>query len=189
MKRILYVLIASALLLGGCGNKPGTSSSNTGGTNNNKESIEFNPVYVAIDDQYLKMEVTSVSKEVRDAGQPGECIDYKVNFTLTNKSDKYGASVNVYVGSSSIGPYTVEFANMDTDVRPGKINDVACFTCQSAKDPDKMISSDGVEHISSLEDLLAFNALVTVTICEQTDDACVVEERYKAEVSLENAPH
>ena len=59
--------------------------------NNNSESIDLD--YVALDDENVTLKFTSVSREVFNSGYDSEFTNYKINFTLTNKSDEYTAIV------------------------------------------------------------------------------------------------
>lgn len=176
-RRILSTLLVGILMLYGCGNSAASGGSQSG-TSASDDVIEFNPAYVAIDDENVRMEITSVSKEVRNAGTKGESYEYRVNFTLTNKSDVYGAGVGISSNDGSIGSYTVVFSTGGGDVRPGKISDGAHFTVNSES-----------EHVTSVEDLLDFNALVRVEVFEDTGSSRTIRDSYKVEVSLKDAQH
>ena len=178
MKRVFVALLTSTLVLCGCENKAETGLSST--SNNNNDVIKLNPAYVAIDDENIKMEVTSVNKEVINAGMDSQYNRYNINFTLTNKTDKYCVDVGVAQGDGYIGPYAVDFAN-PSYIKPGKINDSASFSCWDAR--------DGAEHITSLKDLLDFNGTVTVQLYEEKDGSFESHDVYSFEMSLEDAKH
>lgn len=144
----------------------------------NKEIINIDPTYVAVDDENIKMEITSVSREVLNEGQgDSEYVNYKINFTVTNKSEEYDANVSVAVGACSIGQYTVQFGNMGTDTKAGKINDTACFVASPRY-------NEGAEHIESLEDLLQFEAQAKVDMYYFDGEYHNTVDRYAVDISL-----
>lgn len=144
----------------------------------NEDVINIEPAYVAIDDENVKMEITSVSKEILNEGQgDSEFVSYKINFTVTNKSEEYDADITVAGGACSVGQYTVQFGNMNTDTKAGKINDTACYVASSGYD-------DGVEHIESVEDLLQFEAQVSVYMYYDDGESYNTVDEYAVDISL-----
>ena len=197
-KAITVIFSVIALVLGACNSAKGVSDNAnnvaSAGSDNAKndvkielikessgdrESIKLNPSYIAIDDDNLKMEIYSVSKTIRNAGSKSEYITYSIDFSVTNKSKEYDILVSTGMGEACIGPYTVVFGNSNNNVRAGKITEDAGFTV--LKYTDGSFSDKGVEHIESVEDLLTFNAIVTVGLLK--DNQFV--ESYQKEISLE----
>ena len=148
----------------------------------NEDVIHIEPAYVPVDDENVKMEITSVSKEILNEGQgDSEYIHYKINFTVTNKSEEYDADISVAVGACSVGPYTVQFSNMNTDTKAGKINDTACYVATKSTG---ITNSDGSEHIESLEDLLQFEAQAKVNMYYDDGKSHNTIDKYTVDISL-----
>ena len=180
MKRILAALLMVTLLLYGCGGKTNDSTKIDDG----REEIVFNPAYVAIDDKNIKMEVTSVSKTVAGKGTKNQFDKYDVNLKITNKNEKYDVNVYLFTDSAYIGAYGVVFSSAG-GVKAGKINDSLSFSC-IATGPAK---NRGGEHLTSVKDLLDFNATVYVRTYEDAGGYTVTQEEYAVDVSLEDAKY
>lgn len=166
MKKLNILLIVLLIIsLCACGNSaPSGTGSAAGGSNadDRYQEIKVDPAYVAIDDENIKLEIISVSSEVFGDGKNYEYITYSVHCSVTNKSDKYDVSTTISSDGGGIGPYTVCFGNTNTDTRAGKINDTVNFNCTKNILGNNSFSSDGVDHINSVEDLLLFQARIDV---------------------------
>lgn len=169
MKKVLKMaaIVAMSISMAICGSGEASAAEN-------KEVINIEPAYVVVDDENVKMEITSVSKEILNGGSE---TDYKVNFTVTNKSEDYDANISVSVGACSVGQYTVQFGNMNTDTKAGKINDTACYMASTAY-------SEGIEHIETLEDLLQFEAQAKVTMSSYDGESSTTADSYAVDISL-----
>jgi len=139
--------------------------------------IIIDPPYVVVDDDNLKMTVTSIC-----------CTDmtnmksYQVHYTVENKLSDFEVETSVGVDDASIGQYTVQFSNTQNTTKAGKINDTGYFSC-SVSD-DSTLASRGSEHITKLEDLLDFEADVMITIQKNTGSSIETHDRYLVKLSL-----
>ena len=186
MKRIVSLVLSCIILCSLCACGGNSTSGQKAADSDNKQVIEMNPTYVAVDDENVKVEVTSVSSQIHNSGRPEEYTEYAVNLTITNKSDEYDVSVNIASTDACIGPYTVTFGNLQTDTKAGKINDIAAYTCIAYTNNHSQ-DSMGVEHITSLEDLLLFNAEVEINQYYNNGQGRVTVNKYQADISLEDS--
>lgn len=163
MKKIISLLvIVLALSCTACGSeKPSVAVSPN---QNSVQEIKMEPAYVAIDDENIKMEITSVSVETMGVGTVNELTEYKVNCSVTNKSSQYDLLVSISIGDGYVGQHAVSFMNGGGNTRAGKTNDGIYYSCIDYKDDgsQNVFDTEGVQHITSLEDLLQFNARVRI---------------------------
>ena len=202
MKKLLCVLTAAVMILAlaACGSSGGntavedksansdsTSSSEnaTSSANNNddEKEIMIDPVYVAIDDENVKLEILSIS-EKKYEGPSYEWVEYRVNCRATNKTSDCDVELSISTEDGGIGQYAVVFGNQNSTTRPGKINDTLSFSVQKNIKGNSAYDSGGVEHIASLEDLLQFNANICVSIQHHEDNEIVIYKSYYHEISL-----
>ena len=184
--KVLGIILSTVLLLAGCGGKT-QNNMNQSQNDDNKEVIEFSPAYVAIDDTNLKLEVTSISRELTNLSRETNVYVYRVNCILTNKNEKYGATIGIPVGDGYVGQYAVTFSSPAGGVQHGKIDDSYSFSFYGSDDPSSKWNDSGAEHVSSLNDLLNFNATLRVQIYEDKDNSRLIHDTYRVEVSLEDA--
>ena len=140
--------------------------------------INFEPAYAAVDDDHVKIEFTSLSMDIMNEGrEASEYYEYKIHYTVTNKDSEN--DIGVYCSSSSIGQYAVQFANTTGTVKAGKIDDSAAFDCISSPNNEAW-NSKGAEHISSVADLLDFEAELMISSMKDN----TVLDSYTADVSF-----
>lgn len=166
MKKTISLLLALVMCLSlvACGSSPSGSAPKSepmASSDNNENEIMIEPAFVVVDDENLKLEVTSVSCETYNKNTDMEWTGYYVNCRVTNKTSDYDINLGAAVGDAGVGPYTVAFGNQNNNTRPGKINDTFCFSA-SKNITGSSPETEGVEHITSLEDLLQFYARVEV---------------------------
>ena len=148
--------------------------------------INFDPAYTVIDDENVKMQIESVQRESYNEGMGvNEFITYSVNLNIENKNQEHDVDCSVSVDGAYIDGYTVVFGNDTMKTKAGKKNDAARYTCTIYPE-NPQASSGGSEHITSLEDLLTFEASVNVTLSDNTGDAILIADRYVVDISLED---
>ncbi|MDD6084521.1 MAG: hypothetical protein PUB76_00890 [Oscillospiraceae bacterium] len=166
------------------------SAENTGenasSTDTDNQLLTFDSPYTVIDDENVKMQIISIQKETFNKGEGVlEYITYSVNLYIENKNAEYNLDCSVSSTASYIDGYTVCFGNGDTKTKPGKKNDIAQYSCTIYPE-NEQVSSNGWEHITSLEDLLTFEATVDVTLYEDNGTTYLTVERYPVEISLKD---
>lgn len=146
--------------------------------------IIFDPAYTVIDDENVKMQIESVQRESYNEGKGvNGFITYSVNLNIENKNQEHDVDCSVPIDSAYIGGYTVVFGNDTMKTKAGKKNDAARYTCTIYPE-NPQVSSGGSEHITSLEDLLTFEASVNVTLSDNTGDSILIVDRYVVDISL-----
>ena len=206
MKKLILMALISSLLLTavGCGSQTGgtgSSGSNAGSgsseiSGNQEEDsqspsitaiieseklIRFEPEYVVVDDDNVKIEITSLTMEIVNEGNENyEYREYKVNYTVTNKNKEQDLNVFIPNAGASVGAYTVEFAQNVIETKGGKINDTCYFNCV---DNPNGWSSEGADHVQSVRDLLDFEAEITVGKMKDN----IMQESYSVEASFAGA--
>jgi len=188
MKRLFTLLVSVFLIfsLVSCGSD---SNSNTGvGTNQaSGKEIRFDPSYVVLDDENAKIEITSLSEKLNNEGTESEFTEYEVHFTTTNKSKVYDLRFSVSLGDAAVGGYTVQFGNSNNITKAGRINDTGKFVAIKYTSKSDG-STQGIEHIQSLEDLLKFCADASVTTFTDEGKTVHTKDWYKVSFSLEDMP-
>ena len=148
--------------------------------------INFDPAYTVIDDENVKMQIESVQRESYNEGKGvNGFITYSVNLNIENKNQEHDVDCSVPADSAYIDGYTVVFSNDTTKTKPGKKNDTARYICTIYPE-NSQVSAGGSEHITSLEDLLTFEASVRVTLSDNTGDAIQIVDSYIVDISLGN---
>ena len=156
-------------------------------TENNDNIITFDPAYTVVDDENLKLQITSVQKSILNEGMKDfESTEYSINLNIENKNQEHDIDVYVSTESCYIDGYTVQFANSYSKTKAGKKNDTSKFTC-SIDPNNEQLSSPGSEHIKSVEDLLTFDATATVSLFDYTGDAYLIVDKYPINISLADA--
>ena len=174
----ICILAVSMLVACGSSSQDASTTDNAGTAqeentqDTGEELLKINPEYVAVDDDNLKMTITSVGYEELTSQ-----TQYIVHYTLENKRDDVDISVDAASDACAVNGYTVEFANGDNTAKSGRINDIANFVATSD-------ISSGFDHITKLEDLLTFEADVTVTVYKDTGSAHEVQDRYNVKINL-----
>ena len=204
-KLILMALISSLLLMavscgsqtGGTGQSGSDAGSGSSAISGNQEEdsqspsitaiieseklIRFEPEYVVVDDDNVKIEITSLTMEIVNEGNENyEYREYKVNYTVTNKNKEQDLNVFIPNAGASIGAYTVQFSQNVIETKGGKINDTCYFNCI---DNPNGWSSEGVDHVQSVRDLLDFEAEITVGKMKDN----IMQESYSVEASFAGA--
>ena len=160
MKKLMTVVLISVLLLSvGCGGQTGagesgSNGSSTGGGDVEKSGIaednsqvkstpvtaviesenliQLDPAYTVADDDNVKIEITSLTREIMNEGNENfEYKDYRINYTVTNKTEEHDLNVYIPQSSASIGAYTVQFSQNVIETKAGKINDT-CYSCSES---------------------------------------------------------
>ena len=193
MKKKEFLVLVGILgcLWGGVSNTLiiAADSEDTVTSNSEKDDniIDFDSACTVIDDENLKMQVESVQKEIFNEGKGQlEYITYSINLNIENKNKDHDIDCSVSTESCYIDGYTVVFANDNTKTKAGKKNDTAKYTC-TVYPNNEQSSSQGSEHIKSVEDLLTFEAAVNVMLYDNTGDAQMIVDRYVADISLDEA--
>ena len=145
--------------------------------------IVFDSPYTVIDDENVMVQIESVEKIVNNEGADYEFINYNVNLIIHNRNEVYDINCSVANGASYIGGYTVDFVNGDTKTKAGKNNDAAYYGCTIHTNQPE-VSNRGWEHIESLEDLLTFEATVSVSLYKDTGKVHKIYDRYNVDISL-----
>ena len=207
MKKLMTVVLISVLLLSvGCGGQTGagesgSNGSSTGGGDVEKSGIaednsqvkstpvtaviesenliQLDPAYTVADDDNVKIEITSLTREIMNEGNENfEYKDYRINYTVTNKTEEHDLNVYIPQSSASIGAYTVQFSQNVIETKAGKINDTCYFNCI---DNPNGWSSEGSEHVQSVKDLLDFEAEINVGLMKEG----VAQETYSVNASFD----
>lgn len=146
--------------------------------------IPIEPSYIALNDDNLMIEITSVSETISNIGTDFEFTEYRVNYTVTSNNKEYNISTNLGTTDGGVGRYTVEFMNGNAHTLPYKINDTAYYSVVIYTKPEMGFVSNGAEHITALEDLLDFNANIEICLYEDQGSIHAVKQRYNVKVDL-----
>lgn len=120
------------------------------------ETIKIDPPYVVVDDDVCKIEITSLEKETESQIIQNPITTYKVNYTVTNKSDEYDLNVSLSGSGAYIGQYGVGFGvEGGQSVKAGKL---AESSFDAFDNEQGSYHTEGFEHLNSVEDLLQFDA-------------------------------
>lgn len=173
MKRFIIPLLVVFLSVTLMGCSSGSSKHQNTQTNN--EVIRFAPAYVVLDDAGAKIEVLSVSHKVcNPTNEKAKYHAYLICFRIENKSDHYDLNITINSGDTRIGDHVVAFANGIYDVKPGKKNHEAYLTATTGSSASQ--ESAGVEHISSVEDLLTLRCRFTIRFLDESKHTVSTQE-------------
>ena len=148
--------------------------------------IKFDPAYTVIDDDNVKMQVESIQKEISNEGTELEFTEYSVNLNIENKNKEHDMDCTVATTDCYVDGYTVTFSYSNTKTKSGKKNDTAAYTC-GIYTKNEQASAQGSEHIKTLEDLLTFEASVSVSLYDDTGKTHNIVDRYPVDISLAEA--
>lgn len=190
------------LLVSGCGGTKSDSNEETEKqtetkkeTTETEETVEkeaddnlitFDPAYTVIDDENVKMQIVSLQKEESNIEESYGFIEYSINLYIENKNTEHDIDCTISTTDGYVDGYAVEFRNGDTKTKAGKKNDTAAYSSIIYPNQEQS-SSNGSDHIKSLEDLLKFEATVNVTLYDDTGTAMVVVDRYPVDISLSDS--
>ena len=115
-----------------------------------------------------------------------EFTEYSVNLNIENKNKEHDMDCTVATTDCYVDGYTVTFSNSNTKTKSGKKNDTAAYTC-GIYTKNEQASAQGSEHIKTLEDLLTFEASVSVSLYDDTGKTHNIVDRYPVDISLAEA--
>lgn len=139
---------------------------------NNEDFIMLEPEYVVVDNEDLKLAITSISRR-----KFGEEYEYLLSYAVENRSREYSVGVYASLGELYIGSHQVNFAISGDKTLPQKVSDNEEIVA--------LTDTEGIEYINELSDLFMFNGYITVELIEQTEASNVRHSCDRIGVSLE----
>ena len=187
MKKIIAFMLIAILCVSLCScnknsNKSLTSDSSSNKINETFDEFVYDPPKQIYEDEFVKIIVTSLTSEIKNPdNEHYRFTEYKINYSVTNKTDDCDISVVINIGDGYVGPHAVSFASGGGSTMPGKINDNLFWSAIYSERGAVTSKTDGAEDIKSVDDLKLFNARIHIDL---TKDNFIVKN-YSTNVSLD----
>lgn len=146
------------------------------------DEFVYDPPKQIYEDEFVKIVVTSLTSEVKNPDDEHyRFTDYRINYSVTNKTTDYDISVGINTGDGYVGQHAVSFMSDGVSTMPGKINDNLHWSAIYSERGSANTKTDGAEDIKSVDDLKLFNARIDIKLMQDRHSI----KSYRTNVSLD----